>query len=149
MTKTHRSAPNLVHAHENFARRLVQQLDHSSDQLPHSVLERLRASRVRAVASRKSHVHQTVKNVHNLGSTLAMSPHEDTRVWAKMISFLPLLALVLGLIGIHELQNERNAHELASIDQALLLDELPPDAYTDPGFLKFLSLPTAQNNDNR
>ncbi len=149
MTTSPTLATNLVRAQEIYARRLVHQLDQSADQLPHAVLERLRAARVRAVASRKSYAQQTAQSFQQMGSTLAMSPNEGSSTWSKLISFLPLLALVLGLIGVHELQNDRNAHELASIDQALLLDELPPDAYTDPGFLKFLSLPSPQNTENR
>jgi hypothetical protein len=58
-----------------------------------------------------------------------------------MVSFLPLLVLLLGLMFIYEHQNDFRARELADVDQALLLDDLPPDAYTDPGFLKFLSVP--------
>jgi Protein of unknown function (DUF3619) len=149
MTPIPTSATNSVRAQDNYARRLVHQLDQSADQLPHAVLERLRAARVRAVASRKSHVPQTAQSFQQMGSSLAITPNDGSSSWSKLISFLPLLALVLGLIGIHELQNDRYAHELASIDQALLLDELPPDAYTDPGFLKFLSLPNPQNADNR
>jgi hypothetical protein len=39
---------------------------------------------------------------------------------------------------IHIVQNEHRSIELASIDAELLTDDLPPDAYTDPGFLVFL-----------
>lgn len=142
------SVANVVQVQENYARRLVHQLDQGSQQLPHAVLERLRAARVRAVASRKSYAQQTAQTIHQMGNSLAMGSSDGSSPWSIVISFLPLVALVLGLIGVHELQNERIANELASIDQALLLDDLPPDAYTDPGFLKFLTLPSPQNNDN-
>jgi hypothetical protein len=49
--------------------------------------------------------------------------------------------LLAGLITIHVLQNDLRASELAEIDSALLTDDLPPAAYTDPGFLKFLKTP--------
>jgi len=49
------------------------------------------------------------------------------------------------LMVIYEFQNDLRARELADVDQALLLDDLPPDAYTDPGFLKFLSVPSDQH----
>jgi hypothetical protein len=42
-------------------------------------------------------------------------------------------------------QNEYRTNEIASLDAELLIDDLPPDAYTDPGFLVFLKsnpLPT-------
>ena len=45
---------------------------------------------------------------------------------------------MVGLVSIHFIQNERRANEIAEIDSALLMDELPPAAYTDPGFVQFL-----------
>jgi hypothetical protein len=56
-----------------------------------------------------------------------------------------LLALVLGLIAINTIQNDDNANELAEIDAALLTDDLPPAAYTDPGFAQFLKMNSGQN----
>ena len=35
--------------------------------------------------------------------------------------------------------------DIALLDSALLLDELPPDAYTDPGFVQFLKIQLHQN----
>ncbi len=35
-------------------------------------------------------------------------------------------------------QQERFVHRIADIDTALLLDDLPPQAYTDPGFRNYL-----------
>jgi hypothetical protein len=51
---------------------------------------------------------------------------------------LPLIALLVGLATIHVLQTEHRANEIASLDAELLIDELPPAAYADPGFLVFL-----------
>jgi hypothetical protein len=42
------------------------------------------------------------------------------------------------LFAIYTVQNDWRADELASVDTALLTDELPPTAFTDPGFLKFV-----------
>ena len=58
---------------------------------------------------------------------------------------LPLLALVAGLIAISVIQNDNRANELAEIDAALLTDDLPPTAYTDPGFAQFLKSNAGQN----
>jgi hypothetical protein len=62
-----------------------------------------------------------------------------------MASIVPLFALVFGLIAISIIQDDNNANELAEIDSALLTDDLPPAAYTDPGFAHFLKLSSAQN----
>jgi len=39
---------------------------------------------------------------------------------------------------IHEFHNDQSALELAEIDSALLIDDLPPNAYTDSSFLDYL-----------
>jgi hypothetical protein len=56
----------------------------------------------------------------------------------RIASVLPLLVLAAGLVLIHMVQTERRASELAEIDAALLTDDLPPAAYSDPGFVQFL-----------
>ena len=55
-----------------------------------------------------------------------------------MASLFPLLALLVGLLAINVIQDERRAFEIAEVDAELLTDDLPPDAYTDPGFAQFL-----------
>ncbi|MGI9133334.1 MAG: DUF3619 family protein, partial [Rhodoferax sp.] len=57
----------------------------------------------------------------------------------RFASLLPLLALIAGLLTIGFLQDQRRAREVAEVDAELLTDELPPSAYTDPGFAQFLS----------
>jgi Protein of unknown function (DUF3619) len=63
---------------------------------------------------------------------------DEPGMWNRIASFLPLIALVVGLIAINAIQNERRANEVAEVDTALLTDDLPPSAYTDPGFVQFL-----------
>jgi hypothetical protein len=53
-------------------------------------------------------------------------------------SVLPLLLLVLGLMLIQHLHNQAEIHAAAEVDAALLADDLPPEAYSDPGFVVFL-----------
>jgi hypothetical protein len=53
-------------------------------------------------------------------------------------AFVPLLALVAGLMAVYVLEADNRAQELADIDAALLTDDLPPVAYTDSGFAQFL-----------
>ena len=71
---------------------------------------------------------------------------DDDASWLnRMASIIPLFALIFGLIAISVIQDDNNANELAEIDSALLTDDLPPEAYTDPGFAHFLKLNSAQN----
>ena len=50
-----------------------------------------------------------------------------------------MVALVVGLLAIAVVQEQRRVDEIAEIDIELLADELPPAAYTDPGFLHYLN----------
>ena len=51
----------------------------------------------------------------------------------------PLLVLVIGLFGIYEYEQQQRITDLAEIDVAVLVDELPPDAYLDTVFRAFLN----------
>jgi hypothetical protein len=69
---------------------------------------------------------------------IASGSFEGLNIWNRLGSALPVIVLLMGLAFIHVVQNEHRSMELASIDAELLTDDLPPDAYTDPGFLVFL-----------
>jgi len=122
-----------------LAQRLVRSLDRP---LPHDISERLRAARVRAVAERRVGSVQLQSN-----GTLVMGSDNSSRLLTWLGSMLPLLALVLGLVTIKTFSDERRAQEVADVDTALLTDELPPAAYTDPGFLRFLKTPLPQQSE--
>ena len=61
-------------------------------------------------------------------------------LWSRLGAVIPLLALVAGLLTIAVVQEKQRASEIADVDVELLADDLPPDAYTDPGFAHFLSI---------
>lgn len=52
---------------------------------------------------------------------------------------LPIVALLAGLWGIQLYQKQEHVEATTTVDMGLLTDELPPDAYTDPGFEAFLN----------
>jgi hypothetical protein len=129
-----------------LARRLN---DHATD-LPHDISERLRASRMQALAQRKREpILQTVPQLLVAGGHLNHPVDEGLNLWSRLASALPLMALMFGLASIHVFQNEHRTNEIASLDAELLTDDLPPDAYTDPGFLIFLKSnpPSAKVSD--
>jgi hypothetical protein len=78
------------------------------------------------------------------GGPELMPMGEDMNLWRRLASVLPLIALLFGLASIHVFQNEFRTAELASLDTEILTDDLPPSAYTDPGFLVFLKSPVTQ-----
>jgi hypothetical protein len=55
-----------------------------------------------------------------------------------LASALPLLILALVFLAIQDTLTERQIQAAAEVDAALLADDLPPQAYSDPGFAEFL-----------
>jgi hypothetical protein len=58
--------------------------------------------------------------------------------WQRAAALLPLVVLVAGLVGIEHWAAQEHIAVAADIDAALLSDDLPPEAYADPGFAEFL-----------
>ena len=132
-------------AHDRFGMSVAARLSDASDALPNDITERLRVARAQAVAQRKTvAATRTAAVVVANGSSATLSygsgsgGDDDSGLWSPIISALPLIALMIGLVSINMIQNERRANEIAEIDTALLMDDLPPAAYTDPGFVQFL-----------
>ncbi len=126
-------------AEERFALKVASQLSDAIDALPHDITERLRVSRQQAVARRKLASLSTASSYSNSGGAAALTlGGERFSWWNAVASALPLVALVVGLVVITNIQNDNRAREVAEVDAALLTDDLPPSAYTDPGFLQFI-----------
>jgi hypothetical protein len=120
--------------------RLAARLNAATDELPHEVVERLRAARERAIASRKVElVRQPAVYGRASGLVLGGWGGDERMSWmGRLSSTLALCLLVFGMIGISEAQSDLRARELAQVDMALLTDDLPPAAFADPGFLQYL-----------
>lgn len=132
-------------AQDRFALRLTALLSDAAESLPYDISERLRAARVQALGLRKIAFRQTATHVALSGGAATLTFGNDhLGWWERIAAALPLLALVLGLIAITVIQNDKRASEVAEIDAALLTDDLPPAAYADPGFLQFLKLNSGQ-----
>jgi hypothetical protein len=58
--------------------------------------------------------------------------------WQRAAALLPLVVLVAGLVGIEQWATQEQIAVAADIDANLLADDLPPEAYADPGFAEFL-----------
>lgn len=124
---------------ERFALKVAARLSETTEALPHDISERLRAARVQALGHRKAVQVRTASTVVMSGGAAALTfGQEETGWWSRIASALPLIALIAGLVAINMVQIDNRANELAEVDAALLTDDLPPAAYTDPGFLQFL-----------
>ena len=134
-----------------FGLRVAASLTERSATLPHDVTERLRFAREQALAraaqARAASTAQAASpaisaNVVQQGSTLALGGGPrggtDGGLWAKLVSALPLLALVVGLMLMQHSRYNQQIAAAAEVDTALLSDSLPPSAFRDPGFAEFL-----------
>lgn len=132
-------------AQDRFGLKLAARLSAGNTDLSHDISERLRVARQQAVTNRKrTQITTSTKSataVYGTGGSASMSfDDEGLNIWSQLASFLPLIALVVGLIAISVIQNDLRANELAEVDSALLVDDLPPAAYADAGFAQFLKL---------
>lgn len=121
---------------DEFGRRIAARLTVGTNDLPHPITERLRAARVQALAKRKPVL--AARPLQRYALAGAGLGGGMLGFWRRVASALPVLVLVAGLVAIHVVQNEQRASEVAEVDAALLTDDLPPSAYTDPGFVEFL-----------
>lgn len=144
-------SPQAQAAADVFARRVTARLSGGTDALPYDIAERLRASRMQALAQRKkvaAPVRAAAPVVVNAGGTATLGrggSSERSGWWSALVSAVPLMALVVGLVMINIAQDENSANDVAEVDAALLTDDLPPAAYADPGFVQFLKT-SAQSN---
>ena len=135
---------NLV-AQDRFGLQVAARLSDAADELPYDISERLRAARTRALSQRRS-AAQTASSVTRSGAAATLTfGTEHLNWWDRVAAAAPLLALVLGLVAINVIQNDKRANEIAEIDAALLTDDLPPAAYADPGFTQFLKSRAGQD----
>jgi hypothetical protein len=63
--------------------------------------------------------------------------------WLRLASLAPLALLMVGLLVIQRSYVNQQIRAAAEIDEAILTDDLPPQAYSDPGFTEFLKSPRA------
>ena len=114
-------------------------LREASDALPYDVTERLRFARERAVAVAQSQRRTALIEASAIsGSGRSAVLSGPPSVWWRLASALPLVLLVAGLVMIEHHHNTEQIAVAAEIDSALLADDLPPDAYRDPGFAEYL-----------
>ena len=130
-----------------FGLRVAASLTERSAALPHDVSERLRFAREQALAraaqARAASVAASPASaaVVQQGATLALSGGPrgaDGGLWAKLVSALPLILLLAGLVLMQQSQFNEQIAAQAEVDTALLSDNLPPAAFSDPGFAEFL-----------
>jgi hypothetical protein len=126
-----------------FARSVVACLNESAEQVAPDVAERLRFGREKAIeVARRARGSSEGVGVTAAGA--AILGFSRSRWWIRFASILPLVMLVGGLALIQNWQNRTQVSAAAELDEALLGDDLPINAYRDPGFSEFLKAPPSE-----
>ncbi len=112
-------------------------LNARSEQLPDGVAERLRGIRHMAVDRQPRSLQAAIPARRPALAVVGGSGGEAN--WRLRLGLLLAVpTLLFGLYMLQHFQQERFVHRIADIDTALLLDDLPPQAYVDPGFRTYL-----------
>lgn len=120
----------------NLAYKVRHALNEKLDALPPSTTERLASARKLALTRKKAYAPQRLAQGALAGSIGSwFTPASLGRLGVA----LPLLALVAGLTGIYQYEEQQRIVEIAELDAAVLSDELPLTAYLDHGFNAYLA----------
>lgn len=128
-----------------FGRRIATALsEHQTQQPRHDIDERLRFAREQALARarearRLSPAPALVLGGAGAAKLVAGSGDEGSPWWLRLSSLLPLAVLLAGLLLIDHHYTRSQIEAAAEVDAALLADDLPPEAYSDPGFVEYLN----------
>jgi len=134
---THHDGPLIE---SRLAARLAGGLSASFDSLPHDVSERLRFAREQALSRARLARRSAPAGVTVLGLSARGAAVLGGLVpwWQRAASVLPLVMLVAGLMAIDNRAVREQVVAAADFDAQLLADDLPPAAYSDPGFAEFI-----------
>ncbi len=130
----------------NFAYKVRHALNEQIDTISPETASRLAAARQLALSKKKADAparvfaHQNVLAGH--GQSLGNSSHFFQQPWAWLTRLgvaAPILAGIVMFSGLYQYEQQHHIKELASIDAAVLADEVPPVAYLDSGFDAYLS----------
>jgi hypothetical protein len=124
-----------------FGLRLAAALDEqAANGLSADIQTRLRFAREQAMSRAKVSQTQTSPApavVGNSNGTATLGRGQGG--WLTGLGvLLPLVVLVLGLLWIDRQHTRAQIEAAAQVDADLLADDLPPEAYRDPGFAEFL-----------
>jgi hypothetical protein len=120
--------------HEEFGYRIRQALDEGLERLDYRTVYRLQQARQKALALLPAGAAAPAW-APALATAGGPAVQDEHLGWlARLGLAAPLLAVVVGFVGIYQYQDTRRIAEIADIDFAVLLDDVPLSTYADKGF---------------
>lgn len=121
---------------DQLGRALARPLAAEADNLPPEILARLEGARSQAMAAARAAREASAVQADASGqAVLGGGPGGRKRFGA---AWLPALVLVVGLLALVQGQWLQQVLGISEVDTELLKDQLPPNAYGDPGFNEYL-----------
>ena len=118
----------------DFGFRIRQALEEGLERLDFRTTYRLQQARQAALARQTATQTQT-EWVPALRTAGGAPDIDDRSGWMMRLGLAaPLLALAIGFIGIYQYQESQRISEIANMDFAVLLDDVPIETYADKGF---------------
>jgi hypothetical protein len=127
--------------------RLAAGLSERAAAVPHDVGERLRVGREQALGIARQRQRALEQALQHVPAASAAGRSRGGVLigqggfWRGLALGASLLALVLGLVLIQQQATREQVQAAAEVDAMLLSDDLPPAAWTDPGFREYLRTP--------
>jgi hypothetical protein len=115
-------------------------LNEGAADLPAHIANHLENARKLALAAKLEErkpfwSHNWVREVFkNSGSTVS---DWRNRAWGAF-GAAPIFALAFGIVLISNWQEDERILDIAKVDSAILVDAVPPNAYKDDGFVRYL-----------
>lgn len=131
-------APDRDGLEARFGVRVASMLGERTLSTAPDITERLRFAREQALSRAQAARRAAAPAVVVVGRGRSATLASHLGWWVKLGSAVPLALLVVGLMGIAHVHNRNQIAAVAEVDAALLADDLPPAAYTDPGFVEYL-----------
>jgi len=111
-------------------------LDDGSKQIPDRITARLNQARALAIAAYPQQEKLATEWI------FAGFPRTFSSNWAsKMrgtLGLAPILALSVSIFAIVGWQEDARIKDIANVDRAILTDSIPPAAYKDDGYVRYL-----------
>jgi len=127
---------------DQFGKRVANLLDAQSQQLDGNLQDRLLQSRTLAMSRVKQEPNFILDRQMAGAGHHFDAPRFGNPMWSFATWLIPLAVVVLGLIAIVEWQEDLRIKDIATVDIALLTDDVPPSAFADNGYMAYLKMKT-------